>query len=70
MSAISEEIQQLQSRLLELEKNEDTSNEKTDIIINDPQSTSYYDEEIIKHLEVIYNILQIINKRLQVLEQK
>jgi hypothetical protein len=69
MTAISEEIQQLQSRLLELEKNENTSNEKTDIV-NDVQSTSYYDEEIVKHLEVIYNILQIINKRLQILEQK
>uniref|UniRef100_A0A6C0HZP4 Uncharacterized protein n=1 Tax=viral metagenome TaxID=1070528 RepID=A0A6C0HZP4_9ZZZZ len=69
MSAISEEIQKLQSRLLELEKNENISNKKTDIV-NDVQSTSYYDEEIVKHLEVIYNILQIINKRLQILEQK
>jgi hypothetical protein len=30
----------------------------------------YYDQELVKHLEAIYNILQIVDERLKKLEEK
>jgi hypothetical protein len=95
MSSVTEEIQQLQLRILELEKQKnekDESDKKTSIdhnfkVINDvltEKKTSinnnrysksvplarYYDQELVTHLEAIYNILQIVDKRLKKLEEK
>lgn len=95
MSSVTEEIQQLQLRILELEKQKnekDESDKKTSIdhnfkVINDvltEKKTSinnnrysksvplarYYDQELVTHLEAIYNILQIVDKRLKKLEKK
>lgn len=95
MSSVAEEIQQLQLRILELEKQKkekDESDKKTSIdhnfkVINDlltEKKTAinnnrysksvplarYYDQELVTHLEAIYNILQIVDKRLQKLEDK
>jgi len=94
MSTISDEIQQLQLRISQLEKQQkemDENNktisiehnfnvinnllsEKKTAIINNRYSKSvplarYYDKQLVTHLEAIYNILQIIDKRLQKLEQ-
>jgi len=95
MSLIPEEIQQLQLRILELEKQKkekDENDKKTSIdhnfkIINDlltEKKTAinnnrysksvplarYYDQQLVTHLESIYNILQILNERLKKLEDK
>ena len=95
MSSVTEEIQQLQLRILELEKQKnekDESDKKTSIdhnfkVINDvltEKKTSinnnrysksvplarYYDQELVTHLEAIYNILQIVDERLKKLEDK
>ena len=83
MSSVTEEIQQLQLRILELEeqqKEKDESDKKTSIdhnfkVINDVLTEKktainnnrysksvplarYYDQELVTHLEAIYNILQ------------
>ena len=95
MSSVTEEIQQLQVRILELEnqkKEKDESDKKTSIehnftVINDVLTEKktainnnrysksvplarYYDQELVTHLEAIYNILQIVDKRLKKLEEK
>jgi hypothetical protein len=95
MSSVPEEIQQLQLRILELEKQKkekDESDKKTSIdhnfkviydlltekktaINNNRYSKSvplakYYDQELVTHLESIYNILQIVDERLKKLEDK
>ena len=88
MNSITEEIQQLQLKLNELEKqkkekeenDKKTSidynfgvinnllNEKKTAITNNRYSKSiplarYYDQELVTHLEAIYNILQVFNER-------
>ena len=95
MSSITEEIQQLQLRILELEKQQkekDKSDKKTSIennfkVINDVLTEKktnikmngysksiplarYYDEQLVRHLEAIYNILQIVDERLKKIEEK
>jgi hypothetical protein len=95
MNSISEEMQQLQLRILELEKQKIEKNnvekqtsidynfnvihdvliEKKTSILNNRYSKSvplarYHDQQLILHLNAIYNILQIIDKRLQTLEEK
>ena len=95
MSLVPEEIQQLQLRILELEKQKkekDESDKKTSIdhnfkVINDLLTekktainnnrysksvplAKYYDQELVTHLESIYNILQIVDERLKKLEDK
>jgi predicted metal-dependent hydrolase len=95
MSSITEEIQQLQLRMLELEKQQkekDESDKKTSIdhnfnvindvlvekkskIIRNKYSKSvplarYHDQELVTHLEAIYNILQIVDERLKKIEEK
>ena len=95
MSSVPEEIQQLQLRILELEKQKkekDESDKKTSIehnfnVINDVLTKKktainnnrysksvplarYYDQELVTHLEAIYNILQIVDERLKKLEDK
>ena len=95
MSSVTEELQQLQVRILELEKQKkekDESDKKTSIehnfkVINDVLTEKktainnnrysksvplarYYDQELVTHLEAIYNILQIVDKRLKKLEEK
>jgi hypothetical protein len=95
MSSVTEEIQQLQLRILELEKQQkekdetdkktsldhnfkvinDVVNEKKTAIKNNRYSKSvplarYYDQELVTHLEAIYNILQILDNRLNKLEDK
>jgi hypothetical protein len=95
MSSVTEEIQQLQLRILELEKQKkekDESDKKTSIdhnfnVINDVLTEKktainnnrysksvplarYYDQELVKHLEAVYNILQIVDERLKKLEEK
>lgn len=95
MSAISEEIERLQLKIAELEKQDKEkkeNNEKTSIehnfnvvnklliekkhaIHNNKYSKAvplarYYDQELVTHLEAIYNILQIIDKRLIKIEEK
>lgn len=94
MSLVTEEIQQLQLRILELEKQQkekDESDKKTSIdhnfkVINDvltekktaiinnknsrDQLARYYDKQLVRHLEAIYNILQIVDERLKKLEEK
>jgi glycine/serine hydroxymethyltransferase len=93
MSSFTEEIQQLQIRILELEKQQkekdefhkkssldhnfnvinDVLIEKKKSIINNKYSKSvplarYYDQELVTHLEAIYNILQILDNRISKLE--
>jgi hypothetical protein len=95
MSSVTEEIQQLQLRILELEKQQkekDETEKKTSIdhnfnVINDVLSEKktaiknnrysksvplarYYDQELVTHLEAIYNILKILDGRLKNLEEK
>ena len=95
MSSISDEIQQLQLRILELEKQKkekDESDKKTSIdhnfnVINDVLTEKktaidkdkysksvplarYYDQQLVKRLEAVYNILQILDNRLSKLEDK
>ena len=95
MSSVTEELQQLQVRILELEKQKkekDESDKKTSIehnfkVINDVLTEKktainnnrysksvplarYYDQELVTHLEAIYNILQIVDERLKKLEDK
>jgi hypothetical protein len=95
MSAISEEIKQLQLRILELEKQQkekEESYKRTSIeynfkVINDLLTNKktaindnrysksaplarYYDQQLVTHLEAIYNILQNIDERLKNLEEK
>ena len=91
MSSVSQEIQQLQLRILELEKQEKENDKKISInhnfnLINDllnEKKTNitinryskaiplarYYDQELVTHLEAIFNILQIVDERLKKLEQ-
>ena len=101
MSSISEEIQQLQLRILELEKlkKKDENDKKTSLdynfkVINDflqekkpniefllntsykkkidrPDFIQHYppNYDIVTKLEAVYNILKIIDERLQKLEQ-
>ena len=94
MSSISEEILQLQFRLVELEKQKikkDENEKQTSIkhnfkVINDLLTEKkkaitdnrysksvplarYYDQELVTHLEAIYNILQIVDERLKKLEE-
>ena len=93
MSSVTEEIQQLQLRILELEKQKenDENNPKTSLdhnfkVINDVLTEKktainnnrysksvplarYYDQELVTHLEAIYNILQIVDERLKKLEE-
>jgi hypothetical protein len=93
MTSVTEEIQKLQSRICELEKQQkDETIKKTSIdhnftvlngiltekkgaIDNNKYSKSaplarYYDQEIVTHLEVIYNVLQIVDERVKKLEDK
>ena len=86
MSSVTEEIQQLQLRILELEKQKtsidynfnvinDVLAEKKTAINNNRYCKSvpfarYYDQELVTQLEAIYNILQIVDKRLKKLEEK
>jgi hypothetical protein len=95
MSSVTEEIQQLQLRILELEKQQkekDENNTKTSIdhnfkVINDVLTEKktaiknnrysisvplarYYDQQLVTHLEAVYNILQIVDERLKKLEEK
>jgi hypothetical protein len=95
MSSVTEEIQQLQLRIFELEKQKkekDESDKKTSIdynfkVINDVLTEKktainnnrysksvplarYYDQQLVTHLEAIYNILQIVDERLKKLEEK
>ena len=95
MSSDTEEIKQLQLRILELEKQKkekDESDKKTSIdhnvkVINDlltekktainnnrysksVKLAKYYDQELVTHLEAIYNIIQIVDERLKKLEEK
>ena len=95
MSSVTEEIQQLQLRILELEKQRkekdesdkkisiehnfnlinDLLTEKKNAIKNNRYSKSvplarYYDQELVTHLEAVYNILQIVDERLKKLEEK
>ena len=53
----------------------DVLTEKKTSINNNRYSKSvplarYYDQELVTHLEAIYNILQIVDKRLKKLEEK
>ena len=93
MSFISEEIEKLQLRIVELEKQQQTENETlnknsishnftiiTDLLTKKKTSIKnnrysknvplarYYDEELVTHLEAIYNILQILDTRLSKIE--
>ena len=95
MASITEEIQQLQLRILELEKQKrekDESDKKTSIehnfnvidhVLNKKKTAinknrysrsiplaRYYDEQLVTHLEAVYNILAILNGRLSRLEEK
>ncbi len=95
MSLVTEEIYQLQLRILELEKQKrekDESDKKTSInhnfkVINDVLTEKktaidkdkysksvplarYYDQQLVTHLEAVYNILQIVDERLKKLEEK
>jgi len=95
MSSVTEEIRQLQLRILELEKQQkekdkidkktsidhnfkvinDVLTEKKTAINNNRYSKSvplarYYDQELVSHLEAVYNILQIVDERLKKLEEK
>ena len=95
MSSVTEEIRQLQLRILELEKQQkekDEIDKKTSIdhnfkVINDVLSEKktainnnrysksvplarYYEQELVTHLEAVYNILQIVDERLKKLEEK
>jgi glycine/serine hydroxymethyltransferase len=91
MTSVSQEIQQLQLRILELEKQEKENDKKISIdhnfnVINDllnKKKTAinnnrycksvplarYYDQELVTHLEAIYNILHIVDERLKKIEQ-
>ncbi len=95
MSSVTDEIHQLQLRILELEKQKrekDESDKKTSInhnfkVINDVLTEKktaidkdkysksvplarYYDQQLVTHLEAVYNILQIVDERLKKLEEK
>ena len=95
MCSVTEEIQQIQLRILELEKQKkekdesdkkisidhnfkvinDLLTEKKTAINNNRYSKSvplarYYDQELVTHLEAVYNILQIVDERLKKLEEK
>ena len=95
MSSVTEEIKQLQLRMLELEKQkkekdesdkktlinynfkviDDLLTEKKSAINNNKYSKSvplarYYDQELVTHLEAIYNILQNVDERLRKIEEK
>ena len=53
----------------------DVLNEKKTAINNNRYSKSvplakYYDQELVTHLEAVYNILQIVDERLKKLEEK
>lgn len=97
MTHFSDEIQQLQIKISELEKQKkkkeeeeilkkeslehnfkiisDELNNKKKSIKNNKYCKSvplarFYDEELVRHLEAIYNILQILNNRISDLENK
>jgi hypothetical protein len=83
---MTSEIQQSQLRILELEKQKtsidynfnvinDVLAEKKTAINNNRYCksvplTRYYDQELVTHLDAIYNILQIMDGRLKNLEEK
>lgn len=94
MSSVAEELQQLQSRIFELEKQQKDKEEndkktsmnynfgvingvlteKKTAINNNKYSklvplARYYDQQLVTHLEAIYNILQIVDERLKKLEE-
>ncbi len=89
------EIQKLQLRIIELEKQQkekEENDKKTslnynfeviDNLLSDKKTAiknnkysknvplaRYYDQELVTHLEAIYNLLQIFNERLTKLEEK
>ena len=93
MNSIAQEIQQLQLKLDELEKQKKEKEEhdkkisishnfgvinnllngkKTAITANRYSKAvplaKYYDQELVTHLEAIYNILQVFNERLNKIE--
>jgi hypothetical protein len=93
MSSVTEEIQQLQLRIVELEKQKkenDEHDKKTSIdhnfnVINElltekkqklsnkkcyTVSGRETNQELVTHLEAVYNILHIIDERLKKLEDK
>lgn len=104
MSTVSEEIQELQLRIVELEKQKkekEENDKKTSIdhnfkVLNDlltekktkvnnkyygkvnnkyygkdvSLSVRYYTQQLVTHLEALYNILQIVDERLKKLEEK
>ena len=94
MTSVSEEMQQLQLRIIEfetqqkeLEENDKKTsieynfkvlnnllNEKKTNVANDRYSKSvplarYYDQQLVTHLDAIYNILHIVDDRLKKLEK-
>ena len=93
MNSVSEELKQLQLKIVELEKQQKEederakklsidynfnvikdvlTNKKTKIYSNISSQVSHksYDTQLVTHLEAIYNILHILDKRLEKLEQK
>ena len=95
MSSVTEEIQKLQLRILELEKQKkekDESDKKTSIehnfkVINDVLTEKktainnnrysksvplarYYDQELVTHLEAVYNCLKLLDERILKIERK
>jgi len=59
MPSVSEEIQQLKLRIIELEKQQKELNEIKTNIVNDRYSKSvplarYYDQEVVRHLHATY----------------
>jgi hypothetical protein len=95
MNSVSEELKQLQLKIVELEKQQKEederakklsidynfnvikdvlTNKKTKIYSNYYTSSQVshksYDTQLVTHLEAIYNILHILDKRLEKLEQK
>ncbi len=92
MSSLTEEIQKLQLKILELEKEKDEIDKKTSInhnfkVLNNVLTEKknainsnrysksvplarFYDQELVTHLEAIYNILQNVDERLINLEKK
>lgn len=93
MNSVTNEIQQLQLKIAELEKKQkenDENHKKTSLdhnfkVINNLLETKktdiknnkysksvplarYYDQELVTHLEAIYNILQVLNNKILELE--
>ena len=73
MSSITEENNKKTSISYNFEVINNLLNEKKTAITNNRYSKSvplarYYDQELVTHLEAIYNILQVFNERLDKLE--